>query len=170
MSAQLLCNRISRNFLVDKDILCTCAYSQEILIWFFLREEFELWPKYTISCNSCDTGLAWMRCNSIRYFFDSERSNVTQMCQLLINHVYPIITATWLWFSAISLLHCIAIRLKYAAMLERGVCELAHSFIHIFIYNIIEKKRRCSIFSSPDYLFKLSLLLMNFWIDFRQTK
>ena len=28
-------NRISWNFEVDKDMLCTCVFAQDILIWFF---------------------------------------------------------------------------------------------------------------------------------------
>ena len=33
-----LSHKISWNFVVDEDILCRCAYSQEILIWFFFSE------------------------------------------------------------------------------------------------------------------------------------
>ena len=31
-------NRVSRNFVVMKDIMCRCAYLQEILIQFFISE------------------------------------------------------------------------------------------------------------------------------------
>ena len=45
-----LCN------VVDKHTLCTCVYLQNIIILFFP----ELWPKYTILCNLCETGEARM--------------------------------------------------------------------------------------------------------------
>ena len=46
-------NRITWNFVVMKDILCRCAYPQEILISFFLSElrfffNFEIWWKWKI--------------------------------------------------------------------------------------------------------------------------
>ena len=48
-SSKLL-NRILRNFVVDKDKLCTCAHLQEIFIWLFSKRTIRTeWvgPKYT---------------------------------------------------------------------------------------------------------------------------
>ena len=56
-----LSHKISWNLVGDEDILCRCAYSQEILIWFFfLKEKLELWSKCTISCTLCETSVKWM--------------------------------------------------------------------------------------------------------------
>ena len=56
------------------------------------------------------------------------------MWQLLINYVYPIISDIRLYFlsDCPSQIYDVAIRyVQYCqAMLERGICELAHSFFH----------------------------------------
>ena len=43
----------SCNFIVKVDILCTCAYSQEILIWFFFSGEHLNRQTYIILCKLC---------------------------------------------------------------------------------------------------------------------
>ena len=123
-------NRISWNFVVDKGILCTCAY-RKILFDIFLREQLKLWPKRTILCNLCETVLPWMTEELFNQIsFDSECPNVTQMWQLLINYVYPFITDIWLWCCVLANHYCMAIHYVQhcRAMLECGVWELAHSF------------------------------------------
>ena len=59
----------------------------------------------------------WQGSSSVRYLFDSECPNVTQIWQLLIDYVYPIITDIWLWFSVqlpiIYVWHCHSL---YAAL------------------------------------------------------
>ena len=40
-----LLNRISWNSVVNKDILCTCAYLQKILLWLFPERTIRTWAK-----------------------------------------------------------------------------------------------------------------------------
>ena len=72
-----LLNRILWNFVVDKYIPSTWAYSQK----------------------KTDLFIEWQISSSGWYLFDSEHPNVTQMWQLWISHVYPIITYFRLSFS-----------------------------------------------------------------------
>ena len=87
-----LLNRILRNFVVDKDKLCTCAHLQENFIWLFSkRTAIRTLAKIpsTISSILLEVKLVeqeWQRSCSIRYLFDSECPNVTQMRQLLIKY------------------------------------------------------------------------------------
>ena len=61
-------NRISWNFAVMKDIMCRCAYPQEILIPLFSRSYalFELWPKWKIILFFLLAQLLWNRSTEIR--------------------------------------------------------------------------------------------------------
>ena len=59
----------------------------------FLREQLELWPKYTFSCNLCETSWAWMTEKVFNHIsFWQWMFNVTQIRQLFIDYVYQIIT------------------------------------------------------------------------------
>ena len=140
-------NRISWNFVDDKNILCTSAYSQESLIWFFLWENFGRIKLF------CTTFLKlvkheWQRNCSIRYAFDSERRRcVIQMWPLWIDNVYPIIIDIPLWFSVrlpiTNAWNCHSLWIAFCqTMLERGVCEFDRSFFHLFY--TLEKKNRFS--------------------------
>ena len=85
-------NKIKWNFVVYEDILCRCANLQWILIWFFSERTIRTSTKIYY-CNLCETGLAWI---TEKLFNHISCSNVTQMWQLFIVYVYPIITASWL--------------------------------------------------------------------------
>ena len=131
-----LLNIISHNLIVKMDILCTCAYSKEILIWFFYLENMDLnGQKYIILSKLCETGLAGINAN--------------------INDIEPVYISFWQWTSKCytnvtiinnvydddflhdcqSLMYGIGIHYvqHFQAMFERGVCKLARSFFHLWI-------------------------------------
>ena len=93
----------------SKTLICRCAYLQEIQIHLFGASyaPFELRNFAKIKCTS-------------------EIWNGTQMWQLLIYYMYPIITVIWLWFSVelpiIYAWHC---HLLYAALSSNvGACGM----------------------------------------------
>ena len=96
-------NKIYWNYVVMKDILCTCSYLLDILIWLFLRTYRSKGQKYIILCKFCETGLyRYMSLNEIEavcIYFDSKCLNTSHMWRLLIDYMHPIITNFRLWIS-----------------------------------------------------------------------
>ena len=134
-------NRISWNFVVMKDIMCRCAYPQEILILFFTLNYtlFEL-RNLTKMKNTAETVVSTTplkQLNRIAWNFEVMKDI---MCRYHIMHFYrkcwfdpfeeQFISPFLSDFPSLMLgiaIHCIQ---HSQAMLERGVCELAHSFFH----------------------------------------
>ena len=94
-------------------------------IFFFLREQIELWPE-NLFCATCVKPVEheWQKNCSVWYLFDSEHSITTYM-QLCFCVPLSIIDA---W-------HCHLLRAALSRMLERWVCELPHYF-----FNGIQKR------------------------------
>ena len=78
-------NRISRNFFQYSSYgqtvnRCIRVFSGNFYLIFFPREKLELWPKYTISRNLCETGFSMSDREAVQSdIFLSECPNVTQM-------------------------------------------------------------------------------------------
>ena len=86
VTPQKLLNRISCNFVVEVDILCKCAYSQEFLIQFLWEKNIQfcalrMKPDYHMYMNVQGTEKLF------GYVFDSESPNVTHMWKSLIDYV-----------------------------------------------------------------------------------
>ena len=89
LSSKLLIsqNRILFYFIVKVDILCTCAYLQEILIWFFLWENIDLGQK-------CIFLATWARGNELKWqwcfwqWASKFYRNVTFINQLCVSDYY----------------------------------------------------------------------------------
>ena len=168
-SSKLL-NRILRNFVVDKDKLCTCAHLQEIFIWLFSKSTIRTWAKiYPVLFRASCVKWNWFSRND-REAVQSDIFLTVNQCytnETIINQVwvYLIITDIQLWFSVWycpSLMHGIAILYVQhcQAMLERGVCELACSLSpslipSIFCYTFFPtlKLLYCRWWESPGSVF-----------------
>ena len=105
----------------SKTIICRCAYLQEIQIHLFWASyaPFELRNFAKIKCTS-------------------EIWNGTQMWQLLIYYMYPIITVIWLWFSVgLPIIYACHCHLLYAALSSNvrawgmWACSLFFSFCQL---------------------------------------
>ena len=132
-------NRISWNFVVMKDIMCRCAYPQEILIPLFFSELRPFWTsKFDENeryyWNSWSAQLHWNRSTELHWNFVVMKDI---MCRCAFyrkcwfdpfeeQFISPFLSDCPSLMLGIAI-YCIQHSL---AMLERGVCELAHSFFH----------------------------------------
>ena len=87
-----LLNRILRNFVVDKDKLCTCAHLQENFIWLFSKRTAirTLAKTYPVLFRASCVKWNWFSRNNREAvqsdIFLTVNPNVTQMRQLLIKY------------------------------------------------------------------------------------
>ena len=145
-------NRISWNSVVMKDIMCRCAYPQEILIQFFSRS-YSLFELRNLTKMKDTTDTVCQRNSS-----ETAEQNFVKLCSYegrYEGHSFLQEMLIWSFLRGNSfwtldkiilynldetgfLSHCPSLMLGIAisciqhfqAMLERGVCELAHSFFH----------------------------------------
>ena len=132
-------NRITWNVVVMTDIMCRCAYPQEILtpfffLWITLFLNFEIWRKWKILLVQLVSTTPLKPLNRIsRNFVDLK--DIMCRCaflqEMLIWSVWGAIYIPFFVRLPVIMLgiaiHCIQ---HSQAMLERRVCELAHSFFH----------------------------------------
>ena len=126
-----------------------CVYVhiyRNLLVDFFLREKWELWSKYTISCNLCKTGVAWMtekQCSQISFWQWMSKCNtkvtiINQLCLsdydwYLIIILCPIVHHLCM---ALSLVKCHIVKECWNV---RHVSLLTH-FLHFYSLKIWYRK------------------------------
>ena len=134
-------NRISWNFVVMKDIMCRCAYPQEILIPFFFSDLRPFWtPKFDENeryyWNSWSATTPLKPLSRIAWKFVVMKDIIGvdvhfyRKCWFDLfeeQFISPFLSDCPSLMLGIAI-HCIQ---HSQAMLERGLCELAHSFFHL---------------------------------------
>ena len=125
------------NFLEMKDIMCTCAYPQDILINFLGEQcpflNFEIWRKWKILLKQFVSTTPLKPLNRIAWNFVVMKDIMFFYRKSWFDpfeeqFVSPFLSDCPSLMLGIAI-HCI---LHSQAMLERRVCELAHSFFHFF--------------------------------------
>ena len=123
---------------------CSMSSNLKTVTWslnFVLREQFELWPKFTILWNLCETGFARMTEKPVNYFFFWQWTFTCDNCKSIICILLSPIFHYDFLSDCPSLMHGLAIRyLQHCKAMHVGACSMwARSLFLLFSISIICK-------------------------------